>query len=117
MKPTDIKPPFDEEKAKLKVKAAENAWNTCNPELVAQAYTEDSRWRNRTEFFTGRKDIVEFLRRKWAKELNYKLMKELGVIQEIVFPFVLNMNGEMLTIQINGCVPMVMSIGNSMRTV
>ena len=49
-KPTDIKPPFDEEKAKLKVKAAENAWNTCNPELVAQAFTEDSKWRNRAEF-------------------------------------------------------------------
>lgn len=58
MKPTDIKPPFDEEKAKLKVKAAENAWNTCNIELVAQAYTEDSRWRNCTESFTGRKGIV-----------------------------------------------------------
>jgi uncharacterized protein len=49
-KSTDIKPPFDEEKAKLKVKAAENAWNTRNPEIVAQAYTEDSRWRNRRVF-------------------------------------------------------------------
>jgi uncharacterized protein len=76
-KPTDIKPPFDEKKAKLKVKAAENAWNTCNPELVAQAYTLDSKWRNRTEFFTGREAIIEFLRRKWAKELDYRLMKEL----------------------------------------
>jgi nuclear transport factor 2 (NTF2) superfamily protein len=107
-KPTDIKPPFDEAKAKLKVKAAENAWNTCNPELVAQAY--DSKWRNRTEFFAGREDIVEFLRRKWAKELDYRLMKELGVIQETAFLCVLNMNGEMLLIQINGCV-MVTSIG------
>lgn len=51
LKPSDIRPPFDEEKAKLKVKAAENAWNTCNPELVAQAYSEGSVWRNRTEFF------------------------------------------------------------------
>ena len=76
-KPTDIKPPFDEEKAKLKVKAAENAWNTCNPELVSQAYTEDSKWRNRTEFFSGREAIIDFLRRKWAKELDYLLMKEL----------------------------------------
>ena len=59
-KPTDIKPPFDEEKAKLKVKAGENAWNTCNPELVAQAYTEDSKWRNRTEFFAGRQAIIDF---------------------------------------------------------
>jgi len=63
-KPTDIKPPFDEEKAKLKVKAAENAWNTCNPELVAKAYTEDSKWRNRTEFFNGRESIIDFLKRK-----------------------------------------------------
>lgn len=76
-KPTDFKPPFDEEKAKLKVEAAENAWNTRNPELVAQAYTLDSRWRNRTEFFTGREAIVRFLRRKWTKELDYRLMKEL----------------------------------------
>ena len=63
-KPTDIKPPFDEEKAKLKVKAAENAWNTCSPELVAKAYTEDSKWRNRTEFFNGREAIIDFLKRK-----------------------------------------------------
>jgi nuclear transport factor 2 (NTF2) superfamily protein len=63
-KPTDIKPPFDEEEAKLKVKAAEKAWNRCNPELVSQAYTEDSKWRNRTEFITGREDIIDFLRRK-----------------------------------------------------
>ena len=59
-KPTDIKPPFDEKKAKLKVKAAENVWNTCNPELVAQAYTKDSKWRNRTEFFAGRQAIIDF---------------------------------------------------------
>lgn len=76
-KPTDIKPPFNEDTAKSKVKAAENAWNTCNPELVAQAYTPDSKWRNRTEFFTGREAIIDFLRRKWAKELDYHLMKEL----------------------------------------
>ena len=76
-RPTDIKPPFNQEKAKLKVKAAENAWNTCNPELVAEAYTPDSKWRNRTEFFTGREAIIDFLRRKWAKELNYRLTKEL----------------------------------------
>ena len=77
LKPSDIRPPFDEEKAKLKVKAAEKAWNTCNPELVAQAYTEDSVWRNRTEFVYGRINIIKFLTRKWAKELNYHLMKEL----------------------------------------
>ncbi len=70
-------PPFTEETARVKVKAAEDAWNTRDPEVVAKAYTEDSQWRNRDEFFTGREAIKEFLRRKWAKELDYKLMKEL----------------------------------------
>ena len=77
MKPTDIKPPFDEETAKAKVKAAQDARNSRNPDLVAQAYTIDSRWRNRIEFFSGRTAIIEFLKRKWAKELDYCLMKEL----------------------------------------
>ena len=113
-KPIDIKPPFDEEKARSKVKSAENAWNTCNPELVAQAYTEDSRWRNRTEFFIGREAIIDFLRRKWAKELDYRLMK---VILETVFLFVLNTNGEMLIIHFNGCALMETSIGSLMITV
>lgn len=70
-------PPFTRESAVAKVKAAENAWNSRNPELVAKAYTKDSQWRNRTEFFQGRDAIVEFLTRKWAQELDYKLMKEL----------------------------------------
>ncbi len=70
-------PPFTEETARAKVKAAEDAWNTRDPEVVARAYTEDSQWRNRDEFFTGREAIKEFLSRKWAKELDYKLMKEL----------------------------------------
>ena len=70
-------PPFTEETARAKVKAAEDAWNTRDPEVVAKAYTEDSQWRNRDEFFTGREAIKEFLTRKWAKELDYKLMKEL----------------------------------------
>ena len=72
-----IKPPFTQETARAKVKAAEDAWNTRNPEVVALAYTKDSQWRNRTEFFQGRDAIKEFLRRKWAKELDYRLMKEL----------------------------------------
>ena len=76
MKPP-IKPPFTEETARAKVQAAEDAWNSRDPERVALAYTEDSDWRNRTEFFTGREAIKEFLRRKWAKELDYRLMKEL----------------------------------------
>ena len=70
-------PPFTEETARAKVKAAEDAWNTRDPEVVAKAYTQDSQWRNRDEFFTGREAIKEFLRRKWAKELDYRLMKEL----------------------------------------
>ncbi len=72
-----IKPPFTEETARAKVKAAEDAWNSRDPERVALAYTEDSQWRNRSEFFTGREAIKEFLRRKWAKEMGYRLMKEL----------------------------------------
>ncbi len=77
---TDVRPPvppFTEETALAKVKAAENAWNSRDPDVVARAYTEDSEWRNRDEFFTGRQAIKEFLTRKWAKELDYKLMKEL----------------------------------------
>ncbi len=70
-------PPFTEETARQKVQAAEDAWNTCDPERVAQAYTEDSQWRNRDEFFSGREEIVAFLHRKWARELEYRLRKEL----------------------------------------
>ncbi len=75
--PTSIRPPFTLETALAKVKAAQDAWNTRDPERVARAYTEDSQWRNRDEFLTGREEIKAFLRRKWAKELDYKLMKEL----------------------------------------
>jgi nuclear transport factor 2 (NTF2) superfamily protein len=70
-------PPFTDETARAKVQAAEDAWNTCDPERVALAYSEDSDWRNRDEFFAGREAIKEFLSRKWAKELHYRLMKEL----------------------------------------
>jgi uncharacterized protein len=70
-------PPFTIETAKAKVQAAENAWNTRDPERVAMAYTADSEWRNRSEFVTGRPAIQEFLTRKWAKELDYRLRKEL----------------------------------------
>jgi nuclear transport factor 2 (NTF2) superfamily protein len=70
-------PPFTAETAAQKARKAEDAWNTRDPELVAGAYTEDSRWRNRAEFLTGRTQIVEFLRRKWARELDYRLVKEL----------------------------------------
>jgi hypothetical protein len=70
-------PPFTLETAKAKVQAAEDAWNTRDPEKVALAYTEDSQWRNRAEFLSGREEIKAFLRRKWAKELDYRLKKEL----------------------------------------
>ena len=70
-------PPFTEETARIKVQAAEDAWNSCDPHRVALAYTEDSQWRNRDEFFSGREAIRAFLRRKWAKELDYRLRKEL----------------------------------------
>jgi uncharacterized protein len=70
-------PPFTEETARQKVRMAQDAWNTRDPERVALAYTEDSEWRNRDEFFRGREAIKQFLRRKWARELDYRLMKEL----------------------------------------
>lgn len=70
-------PPFTLETAKAKVQAAEDAWNTREPEKVAIAYTEDSQWRNRAEFLSGREEIKAFLIRKWAKELDYRLKKEL----------------------------------------
>ena len=70
-------PPFTRETAIAKVRAAEDGWNGRDPEKVALAYTVDSRWRNRAEFLTGRAEIVEFLRRKWSRELDYRLIKEL----------------------------------------
>lgn len=72
-----IKPPFTEETARLKVQAAEDAWNTRDPERVSMAYSEDSEWRNRAEFIRGRDEIRVFLRCKWAKELDYRLKKTL----------------------------------------
>jgi nuclear transport factor 2 (NTF2) superfamily protein len=70
-------PPFNEETARLKVRMAEDAWNSRDPVKVSLAYTPDSTWRNRSEFFVGREAIVEFLTRKWAKELDYRLIKDL----------------------------------------
>lgn len=70
-------PPFTRETAIQKVRGAEDAWNMRDPERVALAYTEDSRWRNRAEFPVGRAQIVEFLKRKWNRELDYRLIKEL----------------------------------------
>jgi len=74
-------PPFTLETAIAKVRAAEDGWNTCNPQQVALAYTEDSYWRNRSEFLNGREAIVSFLTRKWNKELDYRLIKELWAFE------------------------------------
>jgi len=76
----DIKPPlppFTPETARQKVRMAEDAWNSRDPDRVVLVYTEDTRWRNRTEFPIGREQVREFLQRKWAKELDYRLIKEL----------------------------------------
>ncbi len=70
-------PPFTRDSAILKVRLAEDAWNSCDPARVALAYTPDSRWRNRSEFLQGRAQIIEFLQRKWQRELDYRLIKEL----------------------------------------
>ena len=70
-------PPFDLESAKLKVRLAEDGWNTRDPKRVALAYSEDTRWRNRAEFANGRAEVEAFLTRKWTRELDYRLIKEL----------------------------------------
>jgi nuclear transport factor 2 (NTF2) superfamily protein len=75
-------PPFTLETALQKVRLAEDAWNSRDPERVSLAYTHDSRWRNRSEFFTGRAMIVAFLTRKWRAELDYRLIKELWAFHE-----------------------------------
>ncbi len=75
-------PPFNVESATQKVRMAEDAWNTRNPEKVSLAYTPDCVWRNRSEFFSGRDAIVSFLTRKWATELDYRLIKELWAFNE-----------------------------------
>jgi uncharacterized protein len=72
-----IVPPFTEESALSKVQMAEDLWNTRDPERVVLSYTEDSEWRNRAEFLKGREEILGFLRRKWARELDYRLRKTL----------------------------------------
>ena len=75
-------PPFTRENAAQKVRLAEDGWNSRDPERVSMVYTSDSQWRNRAEFFSGREAIVQFLRRKWARELDYRLIKELWAFHE-----------------------------------
>lgn len=75
-------PPFTMKTALQKVKLAEDAWNSQDPERISKAYTVDTEWRNRTEFINGRTEVVAFLQKKWQKELNYKLKKELWGFRE-----------------------------------
>ena len=75
-------PPFTMDTALQKVQMAEDAWNSKDPERVSKAYTVDTEWRNRTEFINGRDEVVAFLKRKWEKELHYKLKKELWGFRE-----------------------------------
>ncbi len=75
--PSPLTPPFTRETAIAKVRMAEDGWNSRDPERASKVYTEDSQWRNRAEFPRGRQEIVEFLTRKWARELDYRLIKEL----------------------------------------
>lgn len=82
MEPRYPLPPFTLETALQKVKAAEDAWNTKDPEKVSQAYSADTEWRNRTDFLKGREEVKAFLQLKWKKELNYRLKKELWGFRE-----------------------------------
>ena len=75
-------PPFTRETAIQKIRSAEDAWNSCDPHRVSLAYSDDSRWRNRAEFVRGRAEIVEFLKRKWTRELDYRLIKELWAFDD-----------------------------------
>ncbi len=82
MAPRPPLPPFSRETAAQKVRGAEDGWNSRDPEKVSLAYTPDSHWRNRSEFINGRAEIVAFLARKWSKELDYRLVKELWAFTE-----------------------------------
>lgn len=81
MNPRPPLPPFTEETARQKIQSAEDAWNSRDPERVSLAYTVDTEWRNRAEFVNGRAAVVEFLRGKWSRELDYRLRKELWAFQ------------------------------------
>lgn len=110
--PSIIAPPFtDPELAARKVQLAEDLWNTRDPERVASAYTEDSLWRNRTEFLQGRDQIVAFLTRKWNRELGYRLKKELWVSAITAWPCASNTSG--MTKAVNGSAAMAANSGSS----
>jgi nuclear transport factor 2 (NTF2) superfamily protein len=104
-------PPFTRETAMQKVRAAEDGWNSCDPQRVSLVYTPDSEWRNRVEFFRGRAEIVAFLTRKWAKELDYRLIKELWAFTDnrIAVRFAYEWHDD----SGNWLAPMATRIGNS----
>jgi len=104
-------PPFTVETAAQKTRLAEDAWNSRDPARVAQVYTEDTIWRNRVEFLTGREAIREFLERKWAREIDYRLIKELWGFREIAWPCAFLTNGA--TTATTGFAPTAMSFGSS----
>ena len=105
-------PPFTRDSAMQKVRLAEDAWNTRDPEKVALAYAIDSRWRNRSEFINGRNEIIAFLSRKWAKELDYRLIKEMWAFTGTGSPYASLTSGT--TTRITGIAPTAMRTGNSM---
>ena len=107
-------PPFTSETAAQKARMAEDAWNSRDPVRVSLAYTEDSRWRNRAEFFEGRAAIVEFLTRKWAKEHDYRLIKDLWAFDRTASPCASSMNG--MTMPGSGIAPTATSNGSSTNT-
>jgi nuclear transport factor 2 (NTF2) superfamily protein len=104
-------PPFTLETAVQKVRLAEDGWNSRNPEKVSLAYAVDSVWRNRSEFVTGRDAIVQFLTRKWNRELEYRLIKELWAFHEIGSPSASPTSGT--TTVATGFVPTATRTGNS----
>ena len=107
-------PPFTRESAIQKVRLAEDGWNTRDPEKVALAYAIDSRWRNRAEFPNGRQEIIQFLKRKWAKELDYRLIKELWASPGIASRCASPTSGTMT--RATGIAPMAMRTGSLMMT-
>jgi nuclear transport factor 2 (NTF2) superfamily protein len=107
-------PPFTRDTAVQKGRGAEDAWNSCDHERVSLAYTPESVWRNRAEFIRGRGEIVAFLTRKWAKELDYRLIKELWAFRRTASPCALPMNGTMT--RETGFAPTATRTGNSPRT-
>src|ERR1700675_4565182 len=105
-------PPFTRDSAIQKVRLAEDAWNTRDPAKVALAYAIDSRWRNRSEFINGRNEIIVFLSRKWAKEMHYRLIKEMWAYIADRIAVASLTNGT--TTRVTGIAPTAMKTGSSM---